>query len=82
MPKVVITDFIADDLAPEKETLDGLATVEALEALHEEELAGRIEDAAAIMMYHNIHLTRRTIERLTDCRLIVRCGVGIDNVLA
>ena len=80
MPKVVITDFIADDLAPEKEILDGLATVEAFDALHEDEFAGRIEDAAAIMMYHNIHLTRRTIERLTDCRLIVRCGVGFDNV--
>ncbi|NDH77171.1 MAG: C-terminal binding protein, partial [Actinobacteria bacterium] len=53
---------------------------EAFDALHEDEFAGRIEDAAAIMMYHNIHLTRRTIERLTDCRLIVRCGVGFDNV--
>ncbi len=80
MPKVVITDFIADDLAPEKEILDGLATVEAFDALHEDEFAGRIEDAAAIMMYHNIHLTRRTIERLKHCRLIVRCGVGFDNV--
>jgi C-terminal binding protein len=80
MHKVVITDFIADELAPEREALAGLATVEAFDGHHEEEFASRIEDAAAIMMYHNIRLTRRTIERLTQCRLIVRCGVGFDNV--
>ena len=80
MHKVVITDFIADDLAPEKEALVGLATVEAFDAFHEDQFVGRIEDAAAIMMYHNIRLTRPTIERLEHCRLIVRCGVGFDNV--
>ena len=80
MHKVVITDFIADDLAPEREALAGLATVEAFDAFHEDQFVGRIEDAAAIMMYHNIRLTRPTIERLEHCRLIVRCGVGFDNV--
>jgi D-3-phosphoglycerate dehydrogenase/C-terminal binding protein len=80
MHKVVITDFIADDLSPEKEALAGLATVEAFDAFHEDQFVGRIEDAAAIMMYHNIRLTRPTIERLEHCRLIVRCGVGFDNV--
>jgi D-3-phosphoglycerate dehydrogenase/C-terminal binding protein len=80
MHKLVITDFIHDDLAIEREALAGLATVEAFDAHHEDELIGRIEDAAAIMMYHNIRLTRRTIERLKECRLIVRCGVGFDNV--
>ena len=80
MHKIVITDFINDDLATEREALAGLATVEAFDAHHEDEFIGRIEDAAAIMMYHNIRLTRRTIERLKKCRLIVRCGVGFDNV--
>jgi C-terminal binding protein len=80
MHKVVITDFINDELATEREALAGLATVEAFDAHHEDEFGGRIEDAAAIMMYHNIRLTRRTIERLQNCRLIVRCGVGFDNV--
>ena len=64
MNKVVITDFINDELATEREALTGLATVEAFDAHHEDEFVGRIEDAAAIMMYHNIRLTRRTIERL------------------
>ncbi len=80
MHRVVITDFIDDDLAPERAGLDGLATVEALDGYCEDDLAGRIETADAIMMYHNLSLTRRTIERLDRCRLIVRCGAGIDNV--
>ena len=80
MHRVVITDFIDDDLAPERAGLDGLATVEALDGYSENDLAGRIETADAIMMYHNLSLTRRTIERLDRCRLIVRCGAGIDNV--
>lgn len=78
--RVVITDFIADDLAPERAGLGGLATVEALDAYGEDDLVGRIESADAIMMYHNLAITRRTLDRLERCRLIVRCGAGIDNV--
>ncbi len=80
MYKVVITDFINDDLQPERNALKGLADVTALDAFDEEQLVGKIEDADAIMMYHNISLTSKTIERLKHCKLIVRCGVGIDNV--
>jgi D-3-phosphoglycerate dehydrogenase/C-terminal binding protein len=32
------------------------------------------------MVYHTIQVTKATIERLSKCRLIVRCGVGFDNV--
>lgn len=80
MHRVIITDFIHDDLLPERTVLSGIATVEALGAHDEDAFVGRIESANAIMMYHNISLTRRTIERLQDCKLIVRCGVGFDNV--
>ena len=80
MQRVIITDFIHDDLLPERTVLSGIAEVEALNAHDEDAFVGRIESANAIMMYHNISLTRRTIERLQDCKLIVRCGVGFDNV--
>ncbi len=78
--KVVVTDFIADQFDPEKRILGGLADVVGFNAYSEEEIAGRIEDADAIMIYHNMGLTRKTIERLSHCKLIVRCGVGYDNV--
>ncbi len=79
-PKLVLTDFINDDLAPEKGIIGDLADVIACNAFHEDELIGRIEDADAIMLFHNLALSRKTIERLECCKLIVRCGVGFDNV--
>lgn len=78
--RVVITDFINDGLEIEREVLAGIASVEACDALDEAELIGKIEDADAVMMYHNLALTSATITKLQRCRLIVRCGVGFDNV--
>ncbi len=78
--QVIIADFINDQLAPERKILGPLADVTALAARHEDELRGRIEQAAAIILYHELALTRATIERLIDCKLIVRGGVGYDNV--
>lgn len=78
--QVYVTDFIKPPLDVENEILGGVATVQALLANHESELEGRIEDADAIMLYHMISLTETTLRRLKKCRLIVRCGVGYDNV--
>jgi D-3-phosphoglycerate dehydrogenase/C-terminal binding protein len=80
MHRVVITDFLNDELEAERRGLEGVAEVEALDGYSEDDLVGRIEDAAAIMMYHNLSVTKQTIDRLECCRLIVRCGAGIDNV--
>lgn len=77
---IVVTDFIADGLAVEKEIAGDTAEVVALDASSERELEGRIEDADAIIMYHTLSIGRKTIERLNRCKLIVRAGVGIDNV--
>jgi C-terminal binding protein len=79
-PRVYITDFLKDDLSVEKGILGDLAEVRALGAEREEQLAGRIEDASCVMMYHFLSVGAGTIARLRNCRLIVRCGVGIDNV--
>src|SRR5215213_5541790 len=78
--RVVVTDFVSDDLEPERRVLEGVASVEALGATREEDLAGRIDGADAVMMYHTMPLTAPSIDRLRHCKLIVRCGVGVDNV--
>jgi D-3-phosphoglycerate dehydrogenase/C-terminal binding protein len=80
LPQVVITDLIDDDLAPEREVLGELARVTALRARSEAELVGRIERADAVILYHELALTAATIQRLERCRVIVRGGVGFDNV--
>ena len=80
MAKVVITDFINPPLQHEEKILGDLAKVFALNAMSEDDLVGEIEDADAIMLYHFISLSEKTISQLQKCKLIVRCGVGYDNV--
>jgi C-terminal binding protein len=79
-PRIYITDFINDDLAIEKSILGDLADVVALDAYSEEQLHGRFEDAACLMVYHFLGLSAPTLARLNQCKLIVRCGVGVDNL--
>jgi D-3-phosphoglycerate dehydrogenase/C-terminal binding protein len=78
--QVVITDLLNDELAPEREVLGDLASVTALCAHSEAELVGRVEQADAVILYHETCLTAVTIDRLRKCRVIVRGGVGFDNV--
>jgi D-3-phosphoglycerate dehydrogenase/C-terminal binding protein len=77
--RVVVADFITE-LKPEFAILGDIADIIALDASSEHDLVGKVEDADAVMLYHNIALTRKTISTLTNCKLIVRCGVGYDNV--
>lgn len=79
-PKVMITDFISGGLEREQRILGDLADIVALKADVEEEMFGRIEEADMLLVYHTIRITKATIDRLQHCRLIVRCGVGYDNV--
>jgi D-3-phosphoglycerate dehydrogenase/C-terminal binding protein len=78
--KVVVADFIVESLEHERRVLEGVAEPVALQARHEDDLLHRVEDADALMLYHTLALTERTIGRLRRCQLIVRCGVGYDNV--
>ncbi len=80
LARVYVVDFLQEPLDVEREILAGIASIEALDAHHEAELVGKIEDADALLVYHFIKLTQVTIERLKKCRLIVRCGAGFDNV--
>ena len=79
--KVLVTDFITDELEPEKSVLGDIADVIALDATSEADLAEHVEDAAALMVYHALfRLSKSTIDRLQVCRVITRCGVGYDNI--
>ena len=79
-PLVVVTDFVTEPLDVERAVLGDHAELVCATACDEEQLANLVASAAALMVYHEIRLTRRTIERLHCCKLIVRCGVGFDNV--
>jgi D-3-phosphoglycerate dehydrogenase/C-terminal binding protein len=78
--KVVVADFIVESLEHERRVLGDVADPVALDARREDDLFGHVEDADALMLYHTLALTERTLGRLRHCKLIVRCGVGYDNV--
>src|SRR5262245_40595021 len=78
--RVVISDFHHGSTHVEEEVLGDLADVEALEVTSEEQMWGKADDADALMVYHTIRVSSGTIERLSRCKVIVRCGVGYDNV--
>ena len=78
--KVVITDVIHDNLSIERKVFGDDADVRAINAFDEQELQGEIEDADALLVYHNISVSAKTIDQLQNCKVIVRCGVGFDNV--
>jgi D-3-phosphoglycerate dehydrogenase/C-terminal binding protein len=77
--RVVVLDPLATDLHAELGVLQDIADVTAIPVTDEAELAGRIDDADAVMVYRLV-LTEKTIARLKNCKLIVRIGVGYDNI--
>lgn len=78
--KVVITDMLVEPLDCEREILGDIAEVIALNASHPSELEGKIEDADAMMVYHYLTHPKETLQRLKNCKAVVRPGVGYDNI--
>ena len=78
--KVCLTDYLPPPPTVETDVLRGFAQAECLQATDEEQLAGKVEDADGLIVFHEVVITERTIARLDRCRVIARCGVGIDNV--
>ncbi len=77
---VIVTDFIHEPLSIEREILGDIANVSALNAQCDSDIKEQIEHAHALLVYHFISLSRTAIERMNNCRVIVRCGAGYDNV--
>jgi len=80
LPRVFVTDFLPTDPDWEREELAGLATVECCAAQSEEDLAPILAEADALIVWHVIHVGAETIRQLDRCKVIVRAGVGYDNV--
>ena len=78
--KVPITDYVASPAVYEEKVLADIADVPCLEQVEESGLAGKIEEADALIVFHTIRISASSIRRLRKCRAIVRCGVGYDNV--
>jgi C-terminal binding protein len=70
----------AHDVEVEREVLDAYATVELLHLNSEADFEPLAERAAGIILWHQLDLTARIIPRLARTKVIVRNGVGYENV--
>ena len=79
-PKVVITDYDYGDLEIEKAILHGVgAEVIPRQAKYEEDLFEVAEDCFG-MINQYARVGRETIQRMKQCKVIARYGVGVDIV--
>jgi phosphoglycerate dehydrogenase-like enzyme len=78
-PLVVITDHLAE-AGVERGVLDPIADVRLLQTNDEAEVQRSATAADALLVFHDIKLSDRSLSILARCRGVVRCGVGYDNV--
>ncbi len=80
--KIVVTDYIEPNLAWELGQLAGLpVTFDAyqLKTASRDVLLGKISDAD-VLVVNMVKITREIMEHLHSCKLIIRHGVGYDNI--
>lgn len=78
--KVVVTDYGFPNLDSEREVLAGIgAELHAYQCTTEQETLEAVQDADAILTQW-APLTANVIASLQKCKLIVRYGIGVDNV--
>jgi D-3-phosphoglycerate dehydrogenase / 2-oxoglutarate reductase len=81
--KVVVTDYIEPDLKWEENELKKYSTVDfqhyQLKFKPIDEVISRIEDAEIIVV-NMVPLNKEIIKKLKNCKLIIRHGIGYDNV--
>jgi phosphoglycerate dehydrogenase-like enzyme len=70
----------AFDTIVESEVLAGVAEVVRYQVDSETELPESFDDLDAIIIWHQVKLSQASLRRLKKCRMIIRNGVGFDNV--
>lgn len=78
--QVIVADRLPAPADVEQQVFGERGRVIALEARTESELRGRIEQADAILAWHDLRWTSDVLATLERCKVIVRVGVGFDNV--
>ncbi|MCC6278379.1 MAG: C-terminal binding protein [Oligoflexia bacterium] len=78
---VVIPDRVSDQGKIEKDIFGSAAReVRCLNVKTNAEFKGKIEDAHAILAWHDLIWDKETLRSLKNCKSIVRVGAGFDNV--
>lgn len=75
--KVLITDKINESAG---KILEGVAQVDFIPTLPEDELAEKIKDYDALMIRSQTKVTKKILEAGKNLKIVGRAGVGVDNV--
>lgn len=75
--KVLITDKINEAAG---KILEGVAQVDFIPTLPEDELAEKIKDYDALMIRSQTKVTKKILEAGKNLKIVGRAGVGVDNV--
>jgi D-3-phosphoglycerate dehydrogenase len=79
-PKVVLTDYVWESLAVEKETLEGIARFVALRTKSPEEFLSEAADCDALLNTYAGPITADVMSRMPRCKIIARYGIGVDTI--
>jgi D-3-phosphoglycerate dehydrogenase/C-terminal binding protein len=77
---VVVPDRMKPPADVEQAVFGDRAMVRVLGAHRNEQLPGHIEDADAILAWHDLRWDASVLATLRRCKTLVRVGVGFDNV--
>lgn len=78
--KVVLTDYVWESLDVEKKTLDGLASLVALQTKKSEEFLPEAKDCDALLNTYAGPITAEVMARMPTCKIIARYGIGVDTI--
>jgi D-3-phosphoglycerate dehydrogenase len=78
--KVVITDHRFPDVAQERDAVESAGgTLVVAQVTDEDQLAATCRDADGVLTVRAA-ITKRVIAAMERCRIIVRYGIGVDNI--
>lgn len=78
MMKFVSLDAV--DVTVESQILGEFATVTCLGAKKQSDIPDSIADADVVALWHSVDMDAALLAKLRKCKMIVRMGVGYDNV--
>jgi D-3-phosphoglycerate dehydrogenase len=78
--KVVLTDYVWESLDVEKNTLEGLASLVALQTRTAEEFLPEAEDCDALLNTYAGPITAAAMAPMPRCRIIAWYGIGVDTI--
>ena len=78
--KVVLTDYVWESLAVEKQTLGGLAELVALQTKKPADFLAEAKDCDALLNTYAGPITADVMAQMPKCKIIARYGIGVDTI--